>query len=231
MYSVMYLFFMELCLRDLRELSILVQIGSPDTLFYCCIVCDCSGAQLCPVLWHTHQASLSGILQARILAWVAISSSRRSSWPGDRTCICCFSWIGRWILYHWASWEVFVVIRKCKSLSGQSVLYVNTPLISFEVAYGVVNTAALCMFMQCGRIGVCVWSWWIRWGAYSVLRSLLVKGLPGHAVPCASLPAAVGEHLSLPHPWSLDIVSMLHFPSQCLISLIAWWGWTLHHIL
>ena len=55
-----------------------------------------------------------------------------------------------------------------------------------------------------------------------MLRSLLVKGLPGHAVPCASLPAAVAEHLSLPHPWSLDIVSMLHFPSQCLISLIAW---------
>ena len=44
MYSVMYLFLVELCLRDLRELSHLVQIRSPDTLFYCCVVCDCAQA-------------------------------------------------------------------------------------------------------------------------------------------------------------------------------------------
>ena len=35
--------------------------------------------------------------QARILEWVAISFSRRSLQPWDRTCISC---IGRWILYH-----------------------------------------------------------------------------------------------------------------------------------
>ena len=34
------------------------------------------------------QAPLSmGILQARILEWVAISFSRRSSCPGDQTCV------------------------------------------------------------------------------------------------------------------------------------------------
>ena len=32
-----------------------------------------------------HQAPLSGILQARILEWVAISFSRGSSWPRDQT--------------------------------------------------------------------------------------------------------------------------------------------------
>ena len=36
------------------------------------------------------------------LQWVAISYSRVSSWPRDRTCISC---IGRWILYHWTTWE------------------------------------------------------------------------------------------------------------------------------
>ena len=35
-------------------------------------------------------SSVHGILQARILEWVAISSSRGSSWPGNQTCI---SWV------------------------------------------------------------------------------------------------------------------------------------------
>ena len=42
------------------------------------------------------------ISQARILEWVAISFSRGSSWPRDQTCI---SWIGRRVLYHWATRE------------------------------------------------------------------------------------------------------------------------------
>ena len=46
-----------------------------------------------------------GILQARILEWVAISSSRRSSWPRDGTCVSC---IGRWILYHCDTWEAIL---------------------------------------------------------------------------------------------------------------------------
>ena len=45
-------------------------------------------------------SSVRGISQARILEWVAISSSRGSFWPRNQTCICC---IGRWILYHWTN--------------------------------------------------------------------------------------------------------------------------------
>ena len=44
--------------------------------------------------------SVHGILQARILDWVAISSLRGSSWPRDWTLISGFSCIGRQILYH-----------------------------------------------------------------------------------------------------------------------------------
>ena len=47
-------------------------------------------------------SSVQGILQARILGWAAISSSRGSSQPRDRTCI---SYIGRQILYHPATRE------------------------------------------------------------------------------------------------------------------------------
>ena len=53
---------------------------------------QCLVAQLCLTLWdpmnHIHQAPLSmGILQARILEWVAMPSSRRSSPPRGWTCI------------------------------------------------------------------------------------------------------------------------------------------------
>ena len=48
-----------------------------------------------PGLWPA-RLLFHGILQARILDWVAISSSRRSSPPRDQTCVSC---IGKEILY------------------------------------------------------------------------------------------------------------------------------------
>ena len=49
--------------------------------------------------------SVHGIFQARILEWVAISSTRGSPQPRDRTCVSCISCTVRWILYHWATRE------------------------------------------------------------------------------------------------------------------------------
>ena len=79
-------------------------------LFYqhfvlCCISEDC--AQLCltlcdPMDCSPPDSSVYGILQARILEWVAISYSRGSSWPRDWTGVSC---IGRPILHHGATWE------------------------------------------------------------------------------------------------------------------------------
>ena len=51
-------------------------------------------------------SSVHGIVQARILEWVAISSSRGSFQSRDQTCISCFSCIGRQILYHWDTWKI-----------------------------------------------------------------------------------------------------------------------------
>ena len=53
-----------------------------------------------PMDWGPPVSSVHGVLQARILEWVAISFSRGSSQPRDRTRV---SWIGRQILYHWAT--------------------------------------------------------------------------------------------------------------------------------
>ena len=67
-------------------------------------------AQSCPTLCNPMDcsppgSSVHGILLARILESVAISYSRGSSQPRDRTCISCISCIGRQILYHCATWE------------------------------------------------------------------------------------------------------------------------------
>ena len=55
------------------------------------------------ILWTVpRQAPLSvhGILQARILEWVAMSSSRGSSQPRDRNCISCISCIAGGFFTH-----------------------------------------------------------------------------------------------------------------------------------
>ena len=51
-------------------------------------------------------SSVRGILQVRILEWVAISSSRGSSWPRDRTQDSCISCTAGWFSYRWATGEV-----------------------------------------------------------------------------------------------------------------------------
>ena len=74
----------------------------------------------CPTLWDPIDysppgSSVHGILQASILEWVAMPSSRVSSWPRDRTCVSCVSCIAGRFLTHWATWEApFVMILNCK---------------------------------------------------------------------------------------------------------------------
>ena len=73
--------------------------GSGD---FCCSVAR-SCLSLCdPVDSSPPGSSVHGISQAGILAWIAISFSRRSSQPRDRAHV---SYIGRWVLYHCATWE------------------------------------------------------------------------------------------------------------------------------
>ena len=77
----------------------------------CVSVCvHTKSLQLCPTLCHpidcsSPDYSIREIPQARILEWVAMSSSRGSSWPRNWICISLISCIGRQVLYHWATWE------------------------------------------------------------------------------------------------------------------------------
>ena len=81
-----------------------------------CVVCVCakyfSCVWLCdPMDCSPPGFSVHGISQARILEWVAISSSRASCWPRDWTHVCCVSCIGRRVFYHCVTitWEAPMV--------------------------------------------------------------------------------------------------------------------------
>ena len=62
-------------------------------------------------------SSVHWIFQGRILEWVAIPSFRGPSWPRDWTRI---SYIGRWSLYYWVTWEarfrIFLLHKSCPLL-------------------------------------------------------------------------------------------------------------------
>ena len=64
-------------------------------------------------------SSVHGIFQAIILEWVAISSSRESSWCRNWTRVSSVSCIGGWILYHWHHcWNG-------STLTGQQIFMLN----------------------------------------------------------------------------------------------------------
>ena len=80
-------------------------------------------APLCQTLCSPMDCSPLGISQARILEWVAISSSRGSFWPRDRTCISYVSCIGGWILYHWEACRFF----PCDEIGPKWILLAISP--------------------------------------------------------------------------------------------------------
>ena len=72
-------------------------------------------------------SSVHGLLQARVLEWVAISFCRGSSPPMDCTHSSCISCIGRRIRYHCTTWEALYSTKKCHyecETDGQKVLKV-----------------------------------------------------------------------------------------------------------
>ena len=102
--------------RGLREKStgIFLFLKKTIYLFFCLVwvlIASCVHAKslqsyrtLCYLMDHSPPgSSVHGILQAGILDWVAMPSSRGSSWPRGQICIfhvSYVSWIGRWVLYH-----------------------------------------------------------------------------------------------------------------------------------
>ena len=61
---------------------------------------------LCPTLCDPMDYTVCGILQARILEWVAYPFSSRSFWPRNRTGVSCIA--GR-IFISWATREAYII--------------------------------------------------------------------------------------------------------------------------
>ena len=77
--------------------------GGPSSLLRCCLVAKSCLTLCSPMDCSPPGSSVPGILQARILEWVAIFFSRGSSQPRDRTHISCIAGghlLCRWILYN-----------------------------------------------------------------------------------------------------------------------------------
>ena len=65
-----------------------------------------SRVQLCdPMDCNPPGSSVHGILQVRILRWVAIPYPRGSSWPRKGIWVSFISYIGRQVLNHYAPWK------------------------------------------------------------------------------------------------------------------------------
>ena len=74
------------------------------------LIRSCSVTKSCltpcnPIDCSPPVSSFHGIFPARILEWVASSSSRRSSWPKDQTFVSCFSCIAGGFFTTSAIWE------------------------------------------------------------------------------------------------------------------------------
>ena len=74
-------------------------------VYVCVCVCSVMSYSLGPLDCSLPDSPVHRIFQVKILEWVAISFSRGSSWPRDRTQVSSTSCIDRQILYHWVPWE------------------------------------------------------------------------------------------------------------------------------
>ena len=92
--SLCYLYGYFLRERVQRSLLATIQHVRAELLQSCLTLCS-------PIDCSQPGYSVHGILQARILEWVAIPSSRGSSQPRDQTHMSYISCINRQILYHW----------------------------------------------------------------------------------------------------------------------------------
>ena len=119
-------------------------------------MCVCVRAQLgltlCdPVDCSLIGSSVHGILQAKILEWVAIASSRAPSQPRDWAWVSYVSCTGRWTLYHWATWEATKVTGILKGILCYFVIvlvlyiyiYIHT-YIKFKFPFSIWKQYAKC---------------------------------------------------------------------------------------
>ena len=171
--------------------------------------------QSCLTLWDPMDYSFPGasiheIFAARILEWVAISSSRGPSRPRDRTHVSCISCTGGQIPYHWATWEAHhnakkvpdsIKVKDKLPLSCASLLPIPFPrvehfcqfLISFQ-KYLVMRQHRQHMHQQTsplwGRKWDTLWTWSLAFpSSWNYLMGLLIFPHSCRVLCCLSVPS------------------------------------------
>ena len=98
-------------------------------------------------LWPTRiLCPFDSLGQARMLEWVAMPSCRGSFQPRDWIHVSYISCIGRWVLYHWATWEaprehnsdchILQSRRWCKAeASWAKAAFPGVPVLRVEVYF------------------------------------------------------------------------------------------------
>ena len=119
-------------------------LSSQVTTKYKKSVCVCLVTQSCltfcnPMGFSLPNSSVHEVFPASILEWVAISSSWGSSLSRDWKYISCVSFIGRWILYHCATWELYnnitLINTKLPSIVFKTLLLNSSFPTSFGIIY------------------------------------------------------------------------------------------------
>ena len=160
-------------------------------------------------------SSVRGILQARILEWVAVSFSRGSSWPRDRTCVSC---TGRRVLYQWATkedpqWLITVSKTSPKGIQNASNFIMFDDSGSQESRWSTVEESVSALWAS-GRLRPQLWcfnGWVLGWPRRFFHQ---MSSAPGH------VKASLGWRSQPQHP---------HTTSQCAWTShslgVRFWGW------
>ena len=134
---------------------------------FCCFLVTKSCLALCdPMDYSPPGSSVHGIFQVKILEWVAITFSRRSSWPRDRTCVSC---IGQAILHHWATLEALGVLSPgITALAGTAAPACETALVEAAIFMDIAGftraivsypkVSFLCQSLPCNWFKICTYN-------------------------------------------------------------------------
>ena len=155
------------------------------------------GSRSCLTLWDLLDcsppgSSVCGILQARMLEWVATSSSGGSSPPGDQTWVSCASCIAGSFFTHWAIREALLHLQWLKMLATFPVLCI----------FAIFIHSSLCEHGSGGSFpkrGLCSPHTWSGQISEADNPAQTVAKLPHKAVQCepACLPRTQGGPMSL----------------------------------
>ena len=134
---------------------------------YVCVLSSSVMSDSCdPMDCSLPSSSVYGILQARVLECVAISSSRGSSQTRDQTHVSCIS---RWVLYLWVTWEALYMDEYTCAYTCICV-YVVCAYICIEL-YVCACYACFCIYI-CVCVYIYIYSHTIHMYRYSIFLLL-----------------------------------------------------------